>query len=67
MMELVGIEPFQWIENVQLTDSTMSQKARKAQTQFGGTNWYKEPARLLLPNTAQKVRAYMFFRVEHLR
>jgi hypothetical protein len=29
MLELVGIEPFQRIENIQLTDSTMFQKGEK--------------------------------------
>lgn len=29
MVELVGIEPFQWIENIQLADSTMFSKVKK--------------------------------------
>lgn len=29
LVELVGIEPFQWIENIQLADSTMSSNGRK--------------------------------------
>jgi hypothetical protein len=29
MVELVGIEPPQWIENIQLADSTMSSNDRK--------------------------------------
>jgi hypothetical protein len=28
-VELVGIEPFQWIENIQLADSTMFSKVKK--------------------------------------
>lgn len=29
-MELVGIEPLQWIENIQLADSTMFSKGKKS-------------------------------------
>jgi hypothetical protein len=29
LVELVGIEPFQWIENIQLPDSTMFSKGKK--------------------------------------
>lgn len=63
MVELVGIEPPQWIENIQLTDSTMFSKGKKgtnsnSAVQIGTRN----NARLLHASTAQtRSRTYKFY------
>lgn len=53
------IEPLQWIENIQLADSTMFLKARKAQirTRY---KLVQVTARLLPTNTRKRIRTDIF-------
>src|SRR5215469_10345575 len=60
MVELVGIEPFQWIENIQLTDSTMFSKVKKGTNSNSAVQiGTRTSCRLLHTSTAQtKSRTY---------
>ena len=66
MVELVGIEPFQWIENIQLADSTMFSKGMKgtksnSAVQIGTS---KAISTAVHKPLQRMFRAYMFSRAD---
>jgi hypothetical protein len=69
MVELVGIEPPQWVENIQLADSTMFSKGRKdtnsnSALQIGTRD--NQSGCCTQTQCEKFLRAYMFFSVSQL-